>query len=71
VDGFAPYSQDVVLEKLMKNLKHEGVLYIIGMTPVEDVPREQSDQYRTGIIYLQDRAVIECIELVIVCFDKE
>lgn len=36
VDGFSPYEQDVILEKLRNHLLPNGKLYIIGMNPIPD-----------------------------------
>lgn len=36
VDGFSPYEQDVIIEKLKQHLSPNGRLYIIGMNPIPD-----------------------------------
>lgn len=36
VDGFSPYTQDVIVEKLSNYLKPGGKIYIIGMNPIPD-----------------------------------
>ena len=36
VDGFAPYTQDIILQKLKQFLAPEGRLYIVGMEPIPE-----------------------------------
>jgi hypothetical protein len=36
VDGFSPYQQDVILDKLKDHLNPNGRLFIIGMNPIPD-----------------------------------
>lgn len=36
VDGFAPYTQDLILQKLRQMLAPEGHLYIVGMEPIPE-----------------------------------
>jgi hypothetical protein len=36
VDGFSPYAQDIILDKLKDHLNPNGRLYIIGMNPIPD-----------------------------------
>jgi hypothetical protein len=36
VDGFSPYTQDMIVEKLSQYLNPGGKLYIIGMNPIPD-----------------------------------
>lgn len=36
VDGFSPYTQDVIIRKLKEHLQPGGRLYIIGMYPIPD-----------------------------------
>jgi hypothetical protein len=36
VDGFSPYTQDLVVDKLREHLTDDGKLYIIGMNPIPD-----------------------------------
>ena len=36
VDGFAPYTQDLVLERLRNYLAPGGRLYIVGMEPIPE-----------------------------------
>lgn len=36
VDGFSPYEQDTIIDKLKHHLNDNGRLYIIGMNPIPD-----------------------------------
>mmetsp|Transcript_28683 Transcript_28683/g.48398 ORF Transcript_28683/g.48398 Transcript_28683/m.48398 type:complete len:300 (+) Transcript_28683:16-915(+) len=36
VDGFSPYTQDIIVEKLSQYLNPGGKIYIIGMNPIPD-----------------------------------
>lgn len=36
VDGFSPYEQDTIVDKLKNHLTPDGRLYIIGMNPIPD-----------------------------------
>jgi hypothetical protein len=36
VDGFSPYTQDVIVEKLSHYLNPGGKIYVIGMNPIPD-----------------------------------
>ena len=36
VDGFSPYEQDTILDKLKNHLTPNGRLYIVGMNPIPD-----------------------------------
>ena len=36
VDGFSPYTQDIIVEKLSHYLKPGGKIYVIGMNPSPD-----------------------------------
>lgn len=36
VDGFSPYTQDIIVEKLSRYLNPGGKIYIIGMNPIPD-----------------------------------
>jgi len=36
VDGFSPYYQDVIIDKLKSHLNPGGRLYVIGMNPIPD-----------------------------------
>ncbi|CAM9723199.1 unnamed protein product, partial [Choristocarpus tenellus] len=38
MDGFAPYYQDQVFDRLKRHLKPEGRLYLVGMQPLPDHP---------------------------------
>lgn len=44
MDGFSPYKQDLILPKLVKHLKPDGRLYIVGLEPIPDtVPIDNLD----------------------------
>mmetsp|Transcript_8912 Transcript_8912/g.12697 ORF Transcript_8912/g.12697 Transcript_8912/m.12697 type:complete len:285 (+) Transcript_8912:297-1151(+) len=43
IDGFAPYFQDCVLERLCRHLKVGGKLYIVGLEPVPDQVKGDGD----------------------------
>lgn len=36
VDGFSPYEQDTIMDKLKEHLTPEGRLYFVGMQPIPD-----------------------------------
>ena len=36
VDGFSPYTQDIILKRLKNHLNPQGRLYLIGMNPIPD-----------------------------------
>lgn len=43
VDGFSPYEQDTILEKLRGHLNPKGRLYVIGMNPIPDQAAPPAD----------------------------
>lgn len=36
VDGFSPYTQDIIIEKLKAHLNDDGRLFVVGMNPIPD-----------------------------------
>ncbi len=36
VDGFSPYYQDIILDKLRQHVSPGGRLYVVGMQPISD-----------------------------------
>ena len=43
MDGFSPYQQDLMIPKLLKLLKPNGRLYIVGLQPIPDKVDEDGD----------------------------
>jgi hypothetical protein len=43
VDGFSPYEQDTILDKLKQHLSPLGRLYIVGMNPIPDQAPSPAD----------------------------
>mmetsp|Transcript_31131 Transcript_31131/g.65739 ORF Transcript_31131/g.65739 Transcript_31131/m.65739 type:complete len:367 (+) Transcript_31131:655-1755(+) len=37
IDGFSPYFQDLVFERLLQHLKPGGRIYVVGLTPIPDL----------------------------------
>jgi hypothetical protein len=58
VDGFSPYTQDVIIQKLRNHLAPSGRLYIVGMEPIPDHAVEPAE-----IITEVRRARDACIQL--------
>lgn len=58
VDGFSPYEQDTIINKLKEHLNPKGRLYFIGMNPIPDEP-----EYPTKIISEVRQARDACILL--------
>jgi len=36
MDGFSPYKQDLIFERLQRHLAEDGILYIVGLEPIPD-----------------------------------
>jgi len=58
VDGFSPYTQDQIVEKLSRHLNPGGKLYIIGMNPIPD-----TNAFPASIVSEVRRARDACILL--------
>lgn len=60
VDGFSPYEQDVILDKLRDHLLPQGKLYIIGMNPIPDhaTPPSSSAELITEIKRARDSCIL-------------
>lgn len=58
VDGFSPYTQDIIIQKLRDHLSPAGRLYIVGMEPIPDHAVEPAE-----VITEVRRARDACIQL--------
>jgi hypothetical protein len=51
MDGFAPYYQDVILERLVQHLRPGGCLFIIGLQPIPDSDKFDSTSNGDGDVF--------------------
>jgi hypothetical protein len=43
IDGFAPYTQDMIWRRLAKHMRAEARMYVIGMQPIPDFADSPGD----------------------------
>mmetsp|Transcript_8443 Transcript_8443/g.24374 ORF Transcript_8443/g.24374 Transcript_8443/m.24374 type:complete len:203 (+) Transcript_8443:522-1130(+) len=43
MDGFSPYTQDLIFERLKRHLAPDGVIYIVGLEPIPDTAEGAAD----------------------------